>query len=62
MLQCIAEGVNGHGTYPTSGKYVEMFITETVQDPPDAAIYAEIVRSMTSTNDPQFHANATLIR
>lgn len=62
LLQCIADGINGHGTYPTNGKYVEMFITQEVKDPPDAAIYGEIVRSLSSFNDPEFHANAALIK
>ncbi len=61
ILQCVAEGVNGHCTYPTNGKYVEMFITQEVKDPPDAAIYGEIVRSLSSFNDPEFHANAALV-
>lgn len=61
ILQCVADGVNGHGTYPTNGKYVEMFITQEVKDPPNAAIYGEIVRSLSSFNDPEFHANASLI-
>ena len=61
LLQCVTDGINGHGTYPTNGKYVEMFITQEVKDPPNAAIYAEIVRSLSSFNDPEFHANAALI-
>jgi Flp pilus assembly protein TadG len=61
ILQCVADGVNGHGTYPTNSKYVEMFITQEVKDPPNAAIYGEIVRSLSSFNDPEFHANAALI-
>lgn len=61
ILQCVADGVNGHGTYPTNSKYVEMFITQEVKDPPDAAIYGEIVRSLSSFNDPEFHANAALV-
>ena len=61
LLQCVADGVSGHGTYPTNGKYVEMFITQEVKDPPNAAIYGEIVRSLSSFNDPEFHANAALI-
>lgn len=61
LLQCVADGIIGYGTYPTNGKYVEMFITQEVKDPPNAAIYAEIVRSLSSFNDPVFHANAALI-
>jgi len=62
LLQCIADGVNGHGTYPTHGRFVEMFITQEVRDPPDAAIYAEIVRSLSPINEPQFHANVKLVK
>jgi hypothetical protein len=38
-----------------------MFITQEVKDPPDAAIYGEIVRSLSSYSDPEFHANAALV-
>jgi len=62
LLQCIAEGINGKGTYPTNGKYVEMFLTEPVEAAPEAAIRAEIVRSLSSVNDPEFHANASLVK
>jgi Flp pilus assembly protein TadG len=62
LLQCIAEGVSGHASYPTDGKYVEFFITETVDAPPEAAIYAEVVRSLTPVNNPDFHANVRLVR
>jgi hypothetical protein len=61
ILQCVADGVNGHGTHPTGGQYVEMFITQEVKDPPNAAIYGEIVRALSSFNHPKFHANAALI-
>ena len=62
QLQCIADNVKGSGTYPTNGNYVEVFITETVKDPPNAAIYAEIVRPVTAQNNPEYHANVQLVR
>jgi hypothetical protein len=62
LLQCLAEDVHGHATYPTGGKYVEIFITETVADPPEAAIYGEVVRSLTPSSDPDFHANVRLVQ
>lgn len=62
ILNCIAENVQGHGEYPTNGQYVEMFITEYVKDPPDAAIYGEIIRPITSLTSPDFHANVRLVR
>lgn len=62
LLQCIAEGVSGHGTYPTGGKYVEIFITETASAAPEATIYGEVVRAITPSTNPDFHANVRLIR
>ena len=63
LLQCIAEGITGTGTYPTYGKYVEMFLTQEVRDANvDSSIYAEIVRSVNIINDPEFHTNAGLVQ
>jgi len=62
ILKCVAENIRGHGTYPTDGRYLEIFITEVVSDPPNAAIYGEIVRPLSPNNDPDFHANARLVR
>jgi hypothetical protein len=62
ILNCVAEGVNGHGTYPTNGNYVELFITEHVKDPPNAAIYSEIVHPLTSFTSPDYHSNVRLVR
>lgn len=62
QLQCVANNIQGKGTYPTDGNYVEVFVTEPVKDPPDAAIYVEVVRSLSSTNSPEFHANVRLVR
>jgi hypothetical protein len=33
-----------------------------VQAPPDADMYGEVVRALTPTNSPEFHANVRLIR
>lgn len=62
VLQCIAEDVRGSHSYPTNGNYIEMFITEAVDGAPAGGIYAEIVRPLTTTNDPDFHANVRLVR
>lgn len=62
ILECVSENIRGHGTYPTNGRYLEVFITEYVDDPPDAAILGEIVRPLTPNNDADFHANARLVR
>lgn len=58
VLQCAADGVQGSHTYPTNGNFVEMFLTESVDD---KAIYGEIVRPLSPSNDPDFHANVKLI-
>ncbi len=61
VLQCQALNVKGAGTYPTSGDYVEMMITESVKDPPDAAIYGELLGTLVPATSPDFHANVQLI-
>ncbi len=61
VLKCVADGINGKGTYPTDGNFVEIFITEPVNDPPDAAIYGELVRPLSPVNSPQYFANVRLV-
>ncbi|OUR75681.1 hypothetical protein A9Q83_16915 [Alphaproteobacteria bacterium 46_93_T64] len=60
QLKCIAENIHGHGTYPNDGNYLEMLVTEFVPDPPNAAIYGEIVRALTPSNSAEYHANVKL--
>ena len=62
ILKCVYDDIKGKGTYPTYGQFAEMFVTETVKDPPDAAIYGEFVRMLTPSNSLQFHSNARLIK
>ncbi len=61
VLQCVAQGVQGSGTYPTDGNYVAMMVTETVQDPPEAAIYGELLGTLYQATSQDFHANVQLI-
>ncbi len=61
VLQCIAEGVKGSHAYPTNGNFLELFLTQTVDDAPAGAIYGEIVSPLSPSNDPDFHANVKLI-
>lgn len=60
QLQCIADNIHGNGRYPTNNNYIEVFITEYVPDPPEAAIYGEVVRALTPSNLAEFHANVEL--
>ncbi len=62
VLQCQAENVQGAHEYPSNGNYLEMFITEAVDDAPAGGIYAEVVRTLTPTNSPDFHANVKLVK
>lgn len=60
QLQCVSDNIHGNGTYPTNGNYVEVLITEFVPDPPEAAIYGEIIRALTPSNASEYHANVEL--
>ena len=62
QLQCTTQDVKGKHDYPTQGNYLEIFITEYMKDPPEAHLYGEVVRSLSPTNNPEFHANVRLIR
>lgn len=62
LLNCVADDVHGHGTYPSNGRFIEVFVTEEVREPPEAAIYGEVVRGLTPANDPDYHANVRLVR
>jgi Flp pilus assembly protein TadG len=62
QLQCTTLDVKGKHEYPTQANYLEIFITENMQNPPNADLYGEVVRSLSPTNNPEFHANVKLIR
>jgi len=40
---------------------MEAFVTQTVEDAPAGGIDVEIHRQLTTTNDPEFHANVRLV-
>lgn len=61
VLQCVADSVRGRHAYPTNGNFVEVFMTETVDDAPKGALYGEFVRPLSPGVDPDFHANARLV-
>lgn len=61
VIQCIAEGVQGRGTYSTNGKFVNLFMTREVDGSTDPSVYAEVIRQITPLTDPEFHANVGLI-
>ena len=61
LLKCATHNVQGSGSYPTEGNYLEMFITEYVPNPPNAAIYGEVLRALTPLNSPEFYSNVMLV-
>lgn len=61
LLNCQSDNVRGNGgPYPSHGKYVELFVTESVGQ--DHTIYAEVVRRITPSNSTKLHANVGLNR
>lgn len=61
LLKCATYDIHGSGSYPTEGNYLDMFVTEYVQDPPNAAIYGEVLRALTPLNSPEFYSNVMLV-
>lgn len=61
VLRCNALNVQGSGSYPTFGRFVEAFLTEPVSAPPDADIYGEIIGPLSSRTSSDFHANVRLV-
>jgi hypothetical protein len=62
VLRCIADDIRGLGIYPTHGNFIDVFVTEPVENPSTAGIYAEIVRPLSQTYEPDFYANVRLVR
>jgi Flp pilus assembly protein TadG len=62
ILQCNALGVSGSHEYPTYGRYVELFVTETVSSPPNADIYGEILGAFDTSVSSSYHLNAKLVQ
>lgn len=60
VLACEAQNVRGHGEY-TAGGYVFLFLTETVDKPPNAVVYAELVGAFNQETSPDYHVNARLV-
>lgn len=60
VLSCVGQNVQGHGSYDTNGRFVQFFVTEAVPDPPDSAIFGELISGVTETTSSKFHANVAL--
>ncbi len=61
VLKCVQHNVIGSHTYPTDAQFIEVFVTEAVSAPPNAAIYAEIVRKLTPLNSDKVYSNSGLV-
>ncbi len=64
LLKCDQLGVAGSGTYPTNGRFLEVFVTQQVRKPSEpygGRIMGEVVRMLNSRNSLDFLANARLL-
>ena len=61
VLDCTALGVMGSGTYPTNGRYVEVFLTEEVGNV-QAATYTEVVGPLLQQYSDDVHINVQLVQ
>lgn len=61
VLNCVAQNVQGSGSYTTYGRFVELFITEMATAPPSGRIYGELIGPLTEEFSTDFHANVQLV-
>lgn len=59
LLRCQELGVRGSGTYPSSGSYIEYFLTEPASQ---QDVLAEVVGFVTRTTSSDYHANVRLLQ
>lgn len=62
VLKCEALGVAGAHSYPTYGRYVDMFLTEAVTAPPNADAYAEIIGPTSRVTPGDIRSNVRLVQ
>ena len=60
ILSCLADDVRGKGTYPTRGRYVDIFLTEPDPGGSGKVIIGEIIGNTANTGNPNYHANVKL--
>lgn len=62
ILNCVNQGVQGHGDYESEGGYIEIFLTEESPPPSGGAgIYGEFVRKLNPLISLEFHGNVRLV-
>lgn len=62
ILSCNADNVKGKGTYPTHGRFVDLFLTEPDPSGSGKAIVGEIIGSTSRTNNDNYHSNVRLVQ
>ena len=60
VLNCTALGVQGSGSYPTYGRYVEVFLTEEIASVTDNT-YTEVIGPLLQQYSDDVHINVQLI-
>ncbi|MBT3976619.1 MAG: hypothetical protein HOE98_09265 [Rhodospirillaceae bacterium] len=61
VMNCTELGVQGSGTYPTYGGYVEVFLTEEMEST-QAATYTEIIGPLLQQYSDDVHVNVQLVQ
>ena len=61
VMNCTELGVQGSGTYPTYGRYVEVFLTEEMEST-QAATYTEIIGPLLQQYSDDVHVNVQLVQ
>ncbi len=61
VLNCTELGVRGNGTFPTFGRYVEVFLTEVVGSNQDDT-YTEVIGPLVQEFSDDIHINVQLIQ
>ena len=61
LMACKTQGVKGNGSYSSSARYLEIFMTEQSPDPSaGGGIYGEIVGAVNQRTSVEFHGNVRL--
>ena len=61
VAECAEAGFNGQSELPADGVFLEIFLTEEAEEPPQMAIYGEIIGKITANTSLEFHGNVRLV-
>ncbi len=61
VAKCNEFSFNGQSELPQDSRYLEIFLTEQAEEPPNMAIYGEIMGKVTANTSLEFHGNVRLV-